>query len=222
MITDTDMALAIRTAIRESGFTPKELAKAFNVTEQAVSNWVRMGKIDRRKLPTLASLTGKPLAYFGMVEESLPPMAAALKDPDYIRFRALNIAADVTTDTAKTNKRETVREVDVALLEIQRKLGCSPAPDRVKLFTMRGTSMQPILDDGDVALIDTNISSFDGDAIYLIEINNSIKIRLLQMRPDGVHVISTSTDRYAYPVTENQESLHILGKVLGVIEIRQL
>jgi len=223
MIADTDMALAIRTAIRESGITPKELAKAFNVTEQAVSNWVRMGKIDRRKLPMLASITGKPLAYFGMGEASLPPAVAAMKNPDYIRFRALDVAADVGTGAAKTDGSEALREVDVAVWEVLRKLGHSPAPDRVKLFTMRRTAMQPVLDHGDVVLVDTEVSSFDGDAVYVISLNGVIQIRQLQIRTDGLHVISANPQYPAYHVPqEDQDSLRIIGKVLGAISIKQL
>jgi len=223
MIDNEDMALAIRTAIKEAGIPPKEIAKAFNVTEQAVSNWGRTGKIDRRKLPTLAGITGKPLAYFGMVEASLPPAVAALTNPDYIRFQVLDVSAGMGNGVVNPDYPEVLREVDVAVWEVQRKLGFLPKPDRIKLFTGRGSSMQPVLNNGDVAMVDTAISFFDGDAVYVINLNGYTQIKQLQVRTDGMYVVSANPQYPAYHVpTENEESLHIIGKVLGVIGIKQL
>lgn len=45
-------------ALAESGIAPKVIAEARDITEQAVSNWKRTGKIAREHLPTIASLTG--------------------------------------------------------------------------------------------------------------------------------------------------------------------
>lgn len=44
-------------ALARSGVPPKEIADACNVTEQAVSNWKRTGKIRTRFLPIIADLT---------------------------------------------------------------------------------------------------------------------------------------------------------------------
>lgn len=45
-------------ALEESGVAPKAIAEARDITEQAVSNWKRTGKIAREHLPTIAMLTG--------------------------------------------------------------------------------------------------------------------------------------------------------------------
>lgn len=45
-------------ALAESGVPPKAIAEARDISEQAVSNWKRTGKIARAHLPTIAALTG--------------------------------------------------------------------------------------------------------------------------------------------------------------------
>lgn len=60
------MAVVIKAAIRDAGLTARAVADAFEISEQAVSSWLRTGKIDKRKVPKLAQLTGKPMSYFGL------------------------------------------------------------------------------------------------------------------------------------------------------------
>jgi len=223
MIDDKDMAIAIRTAVKESGISASEIADTLNVTKQAVSNWMRNGKIDKRKLPALAALTGKSLTYFGMGDASLPPAIVAVTNPDYIRFQVLDVAGGMGNGVVNPDYPEVLREVDMAVWEVRRKLGFLPKPDRVKLITGRGSSMQPLLDNGDVALVDTAISHFDGDAVYVISLNGYTQIKQLQMRPDGLYVVSTNPQYPAYLVPpEAGDTLHIIGKVLGVIGVRQM
>jgi len=45
-------------ALIESGITPGKVAEACGITEQAVSNWKRTGKIDKKHLPVISRLTG--------------------------------------------------------------------------------------------------------------------------------------------------------------------
>jgi transcriptional regulator with XRE-family HTH domain len=64
MLDNAVMKERIRTAIEASDHSQASIAAAFGVTEQAVSGWIRTGKIDKRKLPKLAKLTGRSLNYF--------------------------------------------------------------------------------------------------------------------------------------------------------------
>jgi hypothetical protein len=63
-------------ALAESGVAPKAIAEARDITEQAVSNWKRTGKIAREHLPTIASLTGWSVERLlgSSVQETAPPL----------------------------------------------------------------------------------------------------------------------------------------------------
>lgn len=59
------VAANVTTALEELGApTPGDIAEACSVTEQAVSNWKRTGKVDKHNLAVLARLMRRDVAWF--------------------------------------------------------------------------------------------------------------------------------------------------------------
>lgn len=65
-------------ALKESGAAPKLIAEKCEVSEQAVSNWKRTGKIARRYLPKIAELTGWSVAKLLTGTDAVQPKPPAL------------------------------------------------------------------------------------------------------------------------------------------------
>lgn len=59
-----ELADRVRQAIKDSGVTQAQLARACGVTEPSVHGWVTTGRIAKEHLPTIAVLTGKTTDYF--------------------------------------------------------------------------------------------------------------------------------------------------------------
>jgi len=219
MLTDTDMATAIRAAINDSGRTQREIAEAFGVTVQAVSGWLRTGKMDARKLPRLASITGKPLSHFGMIEDPDVQSAPA----GYVHFQLLDGVAGMGPGHVPEDFPEVAREFEMAVWEVRRKLGFIPRDGRVRIITGRGDSMTPGIHDGDLLMVDTARDHYDGEGVYIISVDGHIQAKRLQLRPDGLHVLS---DNPCYPPWhvshEHMHDLTIGGRVLSVLNHRAL
>ena len=64
MLTDHELAARIREAVATCETKRPAIAAALGVTVQAIDGWSKTGKIDYRRLPALAHLTGVGLAYF--------------------------------------------------------------------------------------------------------------------------------------------------------------
>ncbi|MGS7841827.1 S24 family peptidase [Stenotrophomonas forensis] len=210
MLDNTAMAAAIRAAIEESKLTQKGVADAFGVTEQAVSGWLRTGKVDKRKLPRLAQLTGKPLSHFGMggVDETV---SASATPSDYVRVQQLDAEAGMGGETINDDYPEVIRAMDFEPAYIRSIVGFVPAPGRLVLVTGRGDSMIPVIQPGESLMVDTGISQFDGDGIYLINNGNGQQIKGLQDRGDAIYVVSANAALYpAFPLPK---STVIGGKV---------
>ncbi|WP_414554768.1 S24 family peptidase [Stenotrophomonas forensis] len=210
MLDNSAMAAAIRTAIEESKLTQKGVADAFGVTEQAVSGWLRTGKVDKRKLPRLALLTGKPLSHFGMggVDETV---SASATPSDYVRVQQLDAEAGMGGETINDDYPEVIRAMDFEPAYIRSIVGFVPAPGRLVLVTGRGDSMIPVIQPGESLMVDTGISHFDGDGIYLINNGNGQQIKGLQDRGDAIYVVSANAALYpAFPLPK---STVIGGKV---------
>lgn len=58
------IAEKLKVAIDDRKIDRKRVAKICGVTEQAVSNWIKTGKVAKRHLPKIATLSGLELDYF--------------------------------------------------------------------------------------------------------------------------------------------------------------
>lgn len=58
------MAQKLGQALEESGLTQTVLAERCGVSKQAVQGWLKTGRIDKGRLASLASATGKPLEWW--------------------------------------------------------------------------------------------------------------------------------------------------------------
>ncbi|HEX7641502.1 MAG TPA: helix-turn-helix transcriptional regulator [Burkholderiaceae bacterium] len=89
------LALLIARAMKDSGFSGKEIAELCGVTSQAVSSWKSTGRIDKRNLEKLASLAGKPLEYFSTLPRDARPYRPATPGRDsQVREKAARYDAD--------------------------------------------------------------------------------------------------------------------------------
>jgi len=200
MLDNSAMAAAIRAAIEDSGLTQKGIADAFEVTEQAVSGWLRTGKVDKRKLPKLAQLTGKPLSHFGMGSETVA-VAALATSSDYVRVQHLDAEAGMGGEIINDDYPEVIRAMDFEPAYIRSIVGFVPTPGRLILVTGRGDSMIPVIQPGETLIVDTGIPHFDGDGIYLINTGNGQQIKALQDRGDSIYVVSANAALYpAFPL----------------------
>ena len=75
-----DLAQRLKDALEESGTTQADLARACGVTDQAVYDWLKTGRISKQHLPTIAALTGKTLEYL-LVGLKISGRAAAIALP---------------------------------------------------------------------------------------------------------------------------------------------
>ncbi|WP_182655562.1 LexA family transcriptional regulator [Stenotrophomonas lacuserhaii] len=203
MLDNDAMAAAIRSAIEDSKLTQKGIADAFGVTEQAVSGWLRTGKVDKRKLPKLASLTGKPLSHFGM-GEAIGVVSSPATSASYVRVQQLDGDVDMGDGRINDDYPDIVRGMDFAPTYIRSVVGFVPAPGRLVLVTGRGDSMIPVIQPGESLMVDTGVNSFDGDGIYLLNTGNGQQVKALQDRGDAVYVVSANASLYpAFPMPVN-------------------
>lgn len=93
--------------------------------------------------------------------------------------------------------------------------------DNVCLINATGNSMQPVIDDRDLLLVDLTHKDFIDEGIYVIRLDNTLLVKRLQKIPNGVILISDNP-QYA-PITLNSDNFNendaaIIGKVISVIK----
>lgn len=115
-----------------------------------------------------------------------------------------------------------LREVDIAEWQVRSQIGFIPEEGRVQLITVRGDSMHPDVKNGDVVMVDTARGFFDGDGVYLINLNGYTMVKRLQMLPNGLHIVSTNP-KYQNAVLPPDEidTLHVAGRIVGAALMRR-
>lgn len=144
---------------------------------------------------------------FGDDPQSIPSSAyAPAKDNENISFPNYDIklsaghGIDVDGKIAKASVSIPKAILPIDVLD-HRKNVCA--------LTVKGDSMQPSLDDGDLVLIRTDVESIKSGAIYAIRIDNSLLVKRLRLKANGnVEVVS---DNPSYSTDE-----------LKAAEIRQM
>jgi len=142
---------------------------------------------------------------------SAAPHAAphAPKDDAYMAFE---VFASPATAAAKALP-DVARRLELATWEVQRRMGFLPEPGRVQLFTQLGPSMRPMIEEGDVAFIDTQVTQFAGDDCYLIGMGDDVQVKLLQRRGPELWVVSQNPDFPAWRVA-NEGDIAIHGRIV--------
>lgn len=93
--------------------------------------------------------------------------------------------------------------------------------DNVCLINATGNSMRPLIDDGDLLLLDLGHKNFTDEGIYVIRLHDTLLVKRLQRIHNGVTLISENP-QYA-PITLTAENFNendaaIIGKVISVIK----
>lgn len=84
------------------------------------------------------------------------------------------------------------------------------------LLSVKGDSMNPTLNDGDMILVDLRTTRVEDSAIYVLEFEDTLLVKRIQRKLDGSVVIKSDNDLYEPEAFEkNQvESLRIIGRVV--------
>jgi len=81
---------------------------------------------------------------------------------------------------------------------------------------VRGDSMYPTIDDGDLVVCDTG--KWQGEGIYVIRLEDEALVKRLSKRPAGIMVISDNPQYPAFEVT-GETPLDVVGRVRAVVRL---
>ena len=89
-------------------------------------------------------------------------------------------------------------------------------PDRARVMTAKGDSMEPTIRDGDVLLVDTSIDRVRDNALYIIVFEGLVFVKRIHMKLDGS--ILLISDNQLYPpesvTADAAPRLHVAGRVV--------
>jgi len=173
-----------------------------------VTQWVSLKRpksIGGRLARKLEHAMKLPYGSLDHFDDEDSPLVAALPPPsDYLRLQHLDAEAGPGGARLNPDSPEVIGELSLARDYIRQLLGVVPRQGRLVLLTGRGDSMRPTIQPGDVLVIDTGITAFEYDGLYLINLGNGQQVKRLVDRGDAVHVCSDNPNpAYApFPLPE--------------------
>lgn len=84
------------------------------------------------------------------------------------------------------------------------------------LLSVKGDSMNPTLNDGDMILVDLRSERIEDSAIYVLEFEDALLVKRIQRKLDGSVVIKSDNQLYESEILQKDraEALKIVGRVV--------
>lgn len=217
--------------IAERGWNQTDLAFKLGITPQAVQQWLRNENPttpSQARLRKISEISGYPVHWFSMSDEEVK------KD----EFLISNMSG----------KSDLIHSYQIDLLDVNAKAGIGGCinneyPDIIQsiyfskdglleivgrktnnglyMITVPTDSMSPTIDKGDVVFIDTNVTSYSGEGIYIFAVDNEVYIKRLQRVPGGIY--KALSDNKSYDPFEMRsdlfETVTIIGKFVRSLPI---
>lgn len=221
----------IEQMIAEKGWNQTDLAMKLGITPQAVQQWLRNENPtapSQARLRKIADISGYPVHWFSMSDEE--------------------IARDEFLISNMRSKSDDVHSYQIDLLDVKAKAGIGGCinneyPDIIQsiyfskdglleivgrktnnglyMITVPTDSMSPTIDKGDVVFIDTNVTTYIGEGIYIFSVDNEVYIKRLQRVPGGIYKALSDNKAYEpFELTDDLfETVTIIGKFVRVLPI---
>jgi phage repressor protein C with HTH and peptisase S24 domain len=167
---------------------PADAARAFGVTSQTFNGWKTRGYVSFKESDQVRAVMAGGVS-------------ASEIAPDYVRVLQLEGDGAMGDGAINDDYPEVIRAMDFTPAYIRSVVGFMPRPGRLVLVTGRGDSMIPVIQPGESLIVDTGVTAFEGDGIYLINTGGGQQIKALQHRGDAVYVVSANVALYpAFPL----------------------
>ncbi|MEI9689548.1 helix-turn-helix transcriptional regulator [Kosakonia cowanii] len=210
-------------AMSHAGYTQGGLAKAVGMAQSSVNKLLNNANSSRKTVEIASVLGVRPewlstgegeMLATGLGEPSALYRVNPSKDGIY-RVDVLDVKASAGPGALVTSDFiETIRAIEYTNEQARALFGNRPA-SHVKVITVNGDSMDGTISPGDQIFVDTGVTHFDGDGVYVFVFGKTLHVKRLQMQRDRLAVISDNPIYEKWYVEPGDEdTFYVMAKVL--------
>ncbi|MCC3749723.1 helix-turn-helix transcriptional regulator [Rouxiella badensis] len=207
-------------AMKQAGATQGGLAKSVGMAQSSVNKLLNGAKGSRKLVEIAKSLGVRPewlSSGNGPMREDGAQIAMhiPLVNQDFYRVDVLDVQASAGNGTlVSTDFIEKIRAIEYTTEQARALFGNRPS-DSVKVITVRGDSMEGTINPGDEIFVDTAVTHFDGDGVYVFVFGKTLHVKRLQMQRNRLSVLSDNPVYKEWFVEDGDEDqFHIMAKVI--------
>lgn len=210
-------------AMKHAGYTQGRLAKDVGMAQSSVNKLLKDAN-GSRKTVEIASVLGVRPEWLSTGEGEMA--ASGSREPTALyqvkpslngiyRVDVLDVKASAGPGSIVTSDFiETIRAIEYTTEQARALFGNRPA-NHVKVITVNGDSMDGTISPGDQIFVDTGVTHFDGDGVYVFVFGKTLHVKRLQMQRDRLAVISDNPiyEKW-YVEAGDEDSFYVMAKVL--------
>ncbi|HHW7518437.1 TPA: XRE family transcriptional regulator [Mannheimia haemolytica] len=216
----SDLATRLNDLLKAKNLSMNALAKKAKVSQPAISDIVKGKTYSSTKIFEIADALDVDVNWLKTGKGEAPNFAnfeeksTASENKESIRVSLLNAEAVAGYGVEASHVVEEVSAVEYTLDHF-RQLFHSTNAQNIRLINVKGDSMYPTLESGDLIFVDVSINHYDGDGVYVFTFDGTLFVKRLQkVKYDLV----ASSDNPAYEswslTKEEQKNVYIHGKVM--------
>lgn len=214
----TDLANRLNELMAKQDKNIVDLQKAIGVTYEMARRYTLGTAIPRDdKLCKIAEYLGVPPSYlkYGVVDltEEIPENRS-MEYKNSVVIDVLDIEASAGDGVVNGGMVQMVKQLQFVPEEFHKYYpGITPA--NIRIINVKGDSMYPTFNNGDLLFVDISIQSFDGDGIYIFSFDNTLFVKRIQKTGRNYCIISDNEALYKpWFITPNDmPEMRIHGKV---------
>lgn len=142
-----------------------------------------------------------------------------LPDERYVRLALLDVEAGAGGGRVNAEHPDFVGEIALAREEAWALLGRRDLA-ALKLISVRGDSMMPTLHPRDLLFVDTRITTFKEDGLYVLLLEDALLVKRLQRLPGGRIAVKSDNPAYETFTLEPAHAVRIVGQVIAALPLR--
>lgn len=213
----------LNTALDKSGLIFADVARHFRINRSPAGDWFKV-RVPFGRLPELAKLLNSDLLWLtgeNPKDSTIEPIKAYSIKPvidesdlndDEVMINVYNVSLSAGNGSAVPEFVETTHKRAFSLDWMRRK---RLKHENLKLMKVSGPSMEPVLNDGDMILIDTSQTNIVDGKVYALVVGNDAKIKRLKRSFDGGIVIMSYNPHDDFKdviiTPDDMQYIHIIG-----------
>jgi len=141
----------------------------------------------------------------------------ALPHRDGVAFCLLDVEAACGDGRQNADYPEIVRAIVLSDAEARERIGSLNRSGKIQVIVATGDSMTPTIQPRDLLFVDTAVTEFSGDGIYLIRRDHGLSCKRLSMAGRTLLVTSDNPATRDWKWQDKRESDAIIGRVLAAL-----
>ncbi|WP_273393513.1 XRE family transcriptional regulator [Actinobacillus porcinus] len=214
------LADRIQSSMLSRGLTQQKLAELVGITQQSVNKIVMGETLNPKKIVEIANALDVDVQWLktgkaNTTEFNAPRIVQAdtPKPDDVVRVEIMEVEVSAGNGAflSRTEQGLLAQEFDLAYFRQQ--FGRADSKN-LKILTVRGDSMEPTLESGDLLYVDVAENFFTVDGIYVFTYDNDTFVKRLQKIGKKILVISDNKEHYREWEFDRDEGVYIHGRVV--------